>query len=245
MISQLHTLANCSRLRSILTKTFTATGARESGIETSTQGTRQLRASDAAPHGRGDAVDKSVGSRQSCRNSWRRRWSRSSSAMMLPLSTRCVTRLTVALRAAEAKMQLGAASVDTQMQDIEREALGYAAAGHRLLMPTSEIWVCWVPVSACFNSCAHCPPKAKRTPTTSSGNNGTGDWSNVNRAADVSCQMLCNPNLNRFMAEFPKFDLRVSERSVQGTHITLGNGWVCCSYACVQDITPLVASSSC
>ncbi|HEY5443744.1 MAG TPA: hypothetical protein VIJ87_04585, partial [Pyrinomonadaceae bacterium] len=70
--------------------------------------------------------------------------------------------------AAEAKMQLGAASVDTQMQDIEREAMDMQLQD-KLLAYKKDMGLLGVGTSA---------PAPQALPaegeTSNSGNNGTG-----------------------------------------------------------------------
>ena len=62
-------------------------------------------------------------SRRSCRSSSRRRWRRSISATMLRPLTRCARRSTAAPPPPKPRCSSARLSVDTQMQDIEREAM--------------------------------------------------------------------------------------------------------------------------
>jgi phage shock protein A len=72
--------------------------------------------------------------------------------------------------AAEAKMQLGAASVDTQMQDIEREAMDMQLQD-KLLAYKRDMGLLGTGSTA---STTQALPAEGETTTTSSGNNGTG-----------------------------------------------------------------------
>ena len=73
--------------------------------------------------------------------------------------------------AAEAKMQLGAASVDTQMQDIEREALDMQLQD-KLLAYKRDMGL--LGAGSTVSTPQALPAEGETTPTTSSGNNGTG-----------------------------------------------------------------------
>ena len=73
--------------------------------------------------------------------------------------------------AAEAKMQLGAASVDTQMQDIEREALDMQLQD-KLLAYKRDMGL--LGTGSTVATPQALPAEGETTPTTSSGNNGTG-----------------------------------------------------------------------
>ena len=73
--------------------------------------------------------------------------------------------------AAEAKMQLGAASVDTQMQDIEREALDMQLQD-KLLAYKRDMGL--LGTGSAVSTPQALPAEGETTPTTSSGNNGTG-----------------------------------------------------------------------
>lgn len=74
--------------------------------------------------------------------------------------------------AAEAKMQLGAASVDTQMQEIEREALDMQLAD-KLLAYKRDMGLLGTGSSAPTPQAL--PAEGETTPTTTGGQNGTGN----------------------------------------------------------------------
>ena len=133
--------------------------------------------------------------------------------------------------AAEAKMQLGAASVDTQMQDIEREAMDMQLQD-KLLAYKRDMGLLGAGASA---------PTPQALPAegeTHWRQNGTGGPRLTLIPPGINFAMSSDAGFNKFMAEFPKIDLKYLKEAFKEPINFWGMAGFAVAAAYVQDVTP-------